>query len=123
RTKQIAGIVCAAIAVTFLWQASEWQNSIRVLLDMPPVDSVYPFRVGLITIITFTVLLGITRLFRWTLDFIDRRLQGFMPRRIAAVIGVAAAVLIFFSLINGVLLRYAIYVAESSFRAADEPIE
>jgi uncharacterized membrane protein len=123
RTKQIAGIVCAAIAVTFLWQASEWQNSIRVLLDMPPVDSVYPFRVGLITIITFTVLLGITRLFRWTLDFIDRRLQGFMPRRIAAVIGVAAAVLIFFSLINGVLLRYAIYVAESSFRAADELIE
>jgi uncharacterized membrane protein len=90
---------------------------------MPPVDSVYPFRVGLITIITFTVLLGITRLFRWTLDFIDRRLQGFMPRRIAAVIGVAAAVLIFFSLINGVLLHYAIYVAESSFRAADELIE
>lgn len=123
RTKQAAGIVCAAIAITFLWQASEWQNSIRVLLDMPPVDSVYPFRVGLITIITFTVLLGITRLFRWTLDFIDRRLQGFMPRRIAAVIGVAAAMLIFFSLINGVLLRYAIYVAESSFRAADELIE
>ena len=123
RAKQAAGIVCAAIAITFLWQASEWQNSIRVLLDMPPVDSVYPFRVGLITIITFTVLLGITRLFRWTLDFIDRRLQGFMPRRIAAVIGVAAAVLIFFSLINGVLLRYAIYVAESSFRAADELIE
>lgn len=123
RTKQIAGIMCAAIAVTFLWQASEWQNSIRLLVDVPPVDSVYPFRVGLITLVTFAVLLGITRLFRLTLDFIDSRLQGFMPRRIAAVIGVTAALVIFISLINGVLLRSAIYVADSSFRAADELIE
>ncbi len=123
RIKQIAGIACAAIAATFLWQAPEWQNSIRLLMDMPPVDSVYPFHVGLISLVTFAVLLGITRLFRLTLDFIDRRLQGFMPRRIAAVIGGAAALVIFVGLINGVLLRYAIYVADSSFRAADELIE
>ena len=123
RVKQVAAIACAAIAVTFLWQAAEWQNSIRMLVGMEPEDSVYPFRVGLIAILTFAVLLGITRLFRLTLDFIDSRLQGFLPRRIAAVIGVAAAAVIFFSLINGVLLRYAIYVADSSFRAADELIE
>ncbi len=121
--KRAAGAICAAIAVIFLWQASEWQNSIRELMGMEPVDSVDPLRIALIAIATFAVLLGISRLFRLTLDFIDRRLRGFLPRRVAAVIGVAAAVVIFFSLINGVLLRYGIYVADSSFRAADELIE
>lgn len=121
--KRAAAATCTAIAIVFLWQASEWQNSIRTLVDMEPVDSVYPFRVGLIAILTFTVLLGISRLFRLTLNVIDRRLRDFLPRRIAMAIGIAAAAAIFFSLLNGVLLRYAIYVADSSFRAADELIE
>ncbi len=121
--KRAAAAVCTTIAIVFLWRASEWQNSIRTLVDMEPVDSVYPFRVGLIAILTFTLLLGISRLFRLTFNFIDRRLRGFLPRRIATAIGVAAAAVIFFSLLNGVLLRYAIYVADSSFRAADELIE
>ncbi|MFC5385224.1 alpha/beta hydrolase [Aquamicrobium segne] len=123
RVKQFAALICTAIALIFLWQAAEWQNSIRILVGMEPENSVYPFRVGLIAILTFAILLGVSRLFRLTLDFIDGRLQGFLPRRIAAVSGVTVATIIFFSLANGVLFRYAVYVADSSFRAADELIE
>jgi uncharacterized membrane protein len=121
--KRIAFFLCAAVVVLFLWRASDWQNSIRSLMQMKPVDSVYPFSVALIALGTFAVLLVVTRLFYRTLGFIAGRLRKYMPRRIANFIGIAATLVIFAGLANGVLLRYALYVADGSYRALDELVE
>src|SRR5690606_34234045 len=49
RAKQIAalaaGIACAAVALFCLSRAAEWQNSIRALMELPPVDSAHPYLV------------------------------------------------------------------------------
>jgi uncharacterized membrane protein len=119
----MAAALCALIALLFLWRASGWQNSIRSLMQMEPVDSVYPLRVALIALCAFALLLVVGRLFGLTLRVIARRLRAYLPRRVANVIGVAAAIAIFVSLANGVLLRYALYVADGSYRALDELIE
>ena len=121
--KQVAAAACAAIALAFLWQASAWQNSIRSLMGMEPVDSVRPFQVGLIALVVFVVLLGLARLFRLTGRMTSRRFRPFVPRRIAAVAGSAVAAILFVGVANGVLLRYALHVADSSYRAMDELIE
>lgn len=121
--KQGASAICALVAFVFLWKATGWQNSIRDLMGMEPVDSVYPLRIALIALVTFALLLVVARLFELTLRLIAGRLRRYVPRRVANVIGVAAALAIFTSLANGVLLRYALHVADSSYRAFDELIE
>lgn len=46
-----------------------------------------------------------------------------MPRRLANVLGLAVAAVLFGSLANGVLLRYALHVADGSFKALDDVME
>src|SRR5690606_5654953 len=43
-----AGGVCVVIGLVFLSQVAEWQNSIRALMDMPPVEETRPFVIALI---------------------------------------------------------------------------
>lgn len=121
--KGIAASACAAIALAFLWRAAEWQNSIRALMGLEPVDSAHPLKVGLIALAVFAVFLLLGRLFRLTLDLVSRRLRRYIPRRIAAVVGTAVALLLFGSIVNGVLLDYALRVADSSYKQLDSLVE
>lgn len=118
-----AAIACAAVALLFLWRAADWQNSIRGLFDMPPADSAYPVSVALIALVTFALLLVVARLFQLTLGGVAGWLRRYMPRRVANVFGLTVAVVIFGGLANGVLLRYALHVADGSYKALDELIE
>ncbi len=121
--KTAAAIICAAIALVFLWRASGWQNSIRVLMDMQPVDSAHPLRVGAIALLTFIVLLAFARLFQLTFLFLAQRLRRFVPRRISYVIGIAIAAALFGTVVNGVIFRYALHVLDSSYQKLDELVE
>ena len=119
----VAGVICATIALLFLRQASEWQNSIRVLMEMEPVDSAHPFRTGAIALVVFAVMLGIGRLFHVIFDFVAGHLHRFIPRRVANVTGVLVAVMVFWAVIDGVILRYTLRAADSSFQQVDARIE
>lgn len=120
--KRLAVLYCIVVALVFLWRAPEWQNSIRTLMGMQPVDSVYPFSVGFIALAAFAVLLLLARLFRLTMRAISGFLRRYIPRRVANTIGAALAVVLFASLANGVLLRYALHVVDGSYKALDELI-
>lgn len=121
--KIIAAIMCAITAILFLWKAAEWQNSIRLLMGMEPVATAGPLEVGLIAIATFAVLFAIGKLFQFTIRLIVSKLHRVMPGRLARVIGIAAAIILFWSLINGVLLRFALHTADASFAKFDALIE
>ncbi|NMG04739.1 hypothetical protein GPA21_17445, partial [Azoarcus taiwanensis] len=41
--KGVLGLLCIGIAVIFLIQASEWQNSVHSLMELPPVETNRPF--------------------------------------------------------------------------------
>lgn len=119
----VGGAVCLLIAVVFLWKASGWQDSIRILMDMEPVEGVRPFTVGLITLLVFGLLLLFARLFRRTHQFISKRLSRFIPRRVSFVVGILTTVFVFWSIMNGVLFRYALRAADLSFQRVDALIE
>ena len=121
--KYVSTAICAVIAIVFLWEAAEWQNSIRSLMGLPLLDSAHPLRTGLIAAATFILLLVIARLFRLVLTFTSARLHRFIPRRMANVLGVAAAVGLFWVVIEGILLRFVLRAADSSFQAYNELIE
>lgn len=123
RVAKLAAIICAFVAFAFLWQAAQWQNSIRELMGLEPVASGQPFEVGLIALATFIVLLALARLFKLTFSLTAARVNRFVPRRVSNVIGFIAALALFWSVINGVLFRAALHMADSSYRQFDALIE
>jgi uncharacterized membrane protein len=121
--KLAAAAGCAIVAVIFLWQAAPWQNSIRKLMDLEPVDTAHPLEVALVAFAIFAVLMALARLFRLTLRFMTARISGFLPTPVSNVIGVAAAIALFWLLANGIVLRAALRIADASFQEYDALIE
>ena len=91
---------CTAVVLLFLWKTAEWQNSIRAVMSLPPVDSIHPLEVGLVALLTFLLLLGVARLFLFVLNAVAAGFGHVMPRRVSNVIALAMAVLIFWSVAN-----------------------
>lgn len=121
--KLIAAIGCILVAVAFLRQATEWQNSIRTLMRLEPVDSVYPLTVGPVALLTFAVLIVLARLFQLTFLLISGKLHRFVPRRVSYVAGIAIAIALFWTIIDGVLFKIALHAVDASAQAFDELME
>lgn len=111
------------VAIAFLGRAAEWQNSIRVLMRMEPVDSAHPLKVCLLAIATFVVLLLLAKLFRRIARFLSDRIHRYLSRRVANVLGTTLAVLLFWSLASDVFFRAALGFLDSSFRQLDALVE
>lgn len=122
-TLWVATTLCLATAFVFLREASEWQNSIRALMELEPVDSARPFRVGAIAAAIFTGVLAVSRLFHLTFRYVSRGLGRRIPRRVANVVGLFVSWMIFWSVIDGVVFRFALYTADASFQRVDARME
>ncbi|MBR1121623.1 alpha/beta-hydrolase family protein [Bradyrhizobium lablabi] len=114
---------CALVAVVSLWSAAPWQNSIRELMQLEAVDTAYPLRVTMIALAIFAIAVALARLFELTLRFVGMRVSRFLPRRVSNVVGVVAAVALFWSIIDGVLFRVVLRIADASYQQLDELIE
>lgn len=119
----LAAAACLLIVIIFLWRSAEWQNSIRAVMKMTPVETAHPFKVCGIALITFVVLLALGRLFVLLARFLAARNRRFIPQRIANVIGVLVAGLVFWSIASDVLVRTAFNALDSSFRELDAVFE
>jgi uncharacterized membrane protein len=118
-----AAVLCALIAISFLWQASSWQNSLRALMGMDEFAGLRPAFVGPIAVLVFAVLLALARLFRRTFHFLSRQLARFVPPRVSHLVGIVLAVLLFWSAVDGVLFGFLLRTADQSFRQLDALIE
>ena len=54
--RNIAVVICLLVAGNFLLRAMVWQNSIRELMEMEPLDGRQPFTVGSLALVVFLVL-------------------------------------------------------------------
>lgn len=119
----LAAGVCLLVVIIYLWRAAEWQNSIRAVMKMAPVETAHPLKVSAIALITFVVLLVLGRLFALVARFLAARKRRFIPRRIANVIGVLVAGLLFWAIASNVLVRTAFNALDLSFRELDAAFE
>ncbi len=111
------------ISVVYLWQAVGWQNSIRELWHMELLDSSDPFRLALVAGAVFFLLFVIGRLFRVAAGRLSDWLDSYVPRRVSNVIGVFVALALFWSVGEGVIVRFALDAADTSFQKADALME
>ncbi|MCP3467937.1 alpha/beta-hydrolase family protein [Bradyrhizobium sp. CCGUVB23] len=114
---------CLLVVIIYLTRAAEWQNSIRAVMNMAPVETAHPLKVCAIALLTFVVLLALGRLFVLLVRFLAARKSRVIPRKIANVLGVAVAALLFWSIANNLLIRTAFRALDSSFREFDALLE
>ena len=114
------GIVVAALS---LWYESSWQDSIRSLMGLEPITAADPLKLLAIATAVFIVLNGLGRVFNLISASSYAWLRRFIPRRIAYAVGTLVAVVLFWSIAEGVFFRVALRVADSSFREADALID
>lgn len=122
-TNRIVAAASAIIVIAFLWRTTGWQNSVRAAMSMPPVETVHPFQLCAVALVTFCLLLALGRLFSQITGFVAARVRRYIPRRIANVLGVAVAGLLFWSIASNVLLRVAFEAMDSSYRQFDALLE
>ena len=124
RALRIAGGVLAlpAVALT-LWKAAEWQNSVRQVMGLEPLDTAHPLQVGAVGLLVFLALLALARLFGVIMRLLRGRLKRLLPPRVAQVLATGLTVFAFWYVFNGVIFHQALRLADSSFRELDSHID
>ena len=117
-----AAVVCVVSAVGFLWQATKWQNNVRELMGLEEVPGVRPVTVALVAALVFLVLLSLAKVFRRLFYFVSGKLESKIPRRISILLGLAAAMWLFWGVINDVLLTAALHKVDSIYQQLDARI-
>lgn len=123
RIQVVATVLCGLLAIAALMRASEWQNTLRELMGMEPVTGVQATVVGLVALAVFLVVLLVARLFHRTFLYLSRKLQRFVPARVSHLIGALAALVLFWSIIDGVLFNLALRAADRSYQQIDAMID
>ena len=118
-----AAALCLATALLFLRQAAEWQNSVRLLMELDPADTAHPFRLGIVAALVAGGLLTVGRFFGLVFGLLAGWFSSHLPRRVANVAGVVAAVALFWVVLDGVLFQRAFRGLDASFQQVDALVE
>ena len=118
----VAAVICGLIAVAFLWQASNWQNSVRALMGLEPAPGVRVVTVAVVAIALFLLLLLLARLLRRLFYFVFGKLKRRAPRRIAAILGLVATFAVFWAVFNDVLLTQALKRVDRIYQQLDAKV-
>ncbi|WP_062205381.1 alpha/beta-hydrolase family protein [Aureimonas sp. AU12] len=121
--KGAAAATCIGIAALFLWQASEWQNSVRLPMGLDPVESARPALVGVVAVMVALACLGLARLFRAVARLAANVVDNIAPRRLSVLAGLVIAALLFWGLASGVVLEAGIRALDSSYASLDDLVD
>ncbi|MDA7925519.1 hypothetical protein N9B46_01620 [Mariniblastus sp.] len=114
-SKIVTSIVVAVVFVVYLRQMTFWQNSIRELMEMPPLESAHPYTTAMIAVFSACCLIAVVRWLGWMCGYASRQLNRFLPRRVATTLGVTTIGLLAIFIANGVIARGLMSAADSFF--------
>lgn len=117
--KRVITISAAAVFLLFLWRMTEWQNSIRSLMEMPPIETAYPFRVSLIAIAFGMLLIATMRMIRRGNAYLYHRLTRILPRRIAFGVSMLLVAIALSLVANDVFVKSLLTAADRVFLRLD----
>lgn len=115
--------LCVAAAGYALWQASEWQNRLRALMELAPVDGARPFLVALVALVVFGLLLLLGRLFRVMLNTLSHWLRRRVPGPVAVLVALIVTAAIFWQVGNGVIAGAVMRTLDGIYARLDAAFE
>lgn len=122
-SKRVTSVVVGIVAVTFLWRAAIWQNSIRSLMAMEPVETAYPWRVAAIALVTGVILIAFARGIRSVWLYLHLKVTRIVPRRVSYVVTTFLVVLAISLIANNVFARLALVAADNVFSKLDQIVD
>ncbi len=121
--KWLAALGIAVLAIIFLWRTTVWQNSIRGLMEMEPLETAYPTSVTVIAVVLGALLIAAGRLLHRCFDLVNRRLERVVPRRVSNILSVLIIGGLLILIGNGVLARGALRAADAAFLQIDKYVD
>ncbi|XZE54164.1 alpha/beta hydrolase [Planctomycetaceae bacterium SH139] len=112
-------LLCSVAVVASLWRAGRWQDSIRLRMGLDESTGVQPIYVGFIAIVIFLLVWGLAQLFQWVFQRLVLMLDRRVPARISRIVATLISVFLFWTVINGLLVRTVLQVADRSFQRLD----
>ncbi|WP_226646247.1 alpha/beta hydrolase [Microbulbifer variabilis] len=109
----------ACLILGFLWQGTEWQNSVRSLMGMPAVSGVGPVTIGVVALCVFLLFRVVGKGFRRIVLVVSARLEETIPERVALLTGLLVALLVYWSVLSGVLLQSSLYAISLIYEKLD----
>lgn len=119
RARMIALISAGILMAIVLWRATYWQNSIRDLMEMRPVEKSYAFSTAVLAAIVGVVLIGIGRGLVFCSTFVAQQLKKFVPDRLAYVLAASFVLLAAAMVSNNLVARSLLNFADASFARID----
>ena len=121
---RLAALAAAmAVAAVFLWQASEGQNSIRLLMGLEPVETARPFSVASIAAAVFLIAILVYRAFALAFRAVARWLDRHVPPRLSRALTLVMMGALIWTVGNGVLLSSALRALDETYRQLDRLAE
>ena len=105
-----------------LWRSVVWQNSVRSAWNLPDIDTAAPFTVAGIAAAVFLFLLVVARVFAVVARRWSRKSTRYLPPRLANLVGLVVAFVLLAALVDGVLFRSVLRLADRSAQIADSLI-
>jgi uncharacterized membrane protein len=121
--KRLAVLFALLVSSYFLWRVTQWQNSIRGLMAMPPIETAYPFRMGAIAVVFGAALITVYRTISRTNGYLYDRLTNVLPRRIAFAVSVTVVSFLLLLLVNDVFVKSLLTAADSVFLRLDHVVD
>ena len=116
-------VVCLLAAGYALAQATGWQNGLRALMELPPLETSRPVSLVVLTVALFLIILLLSRGVRSLSRSLSRQLQRLFPGPQAAVLGILVTAFLVWNLANGVIVRGVMTALDASYARFDSLIE
>ncbi len=119
RASQISLVIVGIVLVFFSYRALGWQNSVRRMVELDPVDSAHPVRVIFLAAAIAAILVLFFRILLWIAKAITQFVARYIPHRYGKVIGGFIAICFVVFLVNGLLLQSIAESANASYALTD----
>lgn len=116
-------LALAGLVVFTMSSVTAWQNTLRSLMEMPPVASAHPLRIVLVAIATSTVILLVSRGLLWCGTRISDLAAKFLPRRMAGLFAFLLIIFTTVTLFNDVVLSRTLRAVDEVHADLNEFIE
>ncbi|MEM6978503.1 MAG: alpha/beta-hydrolase family protein [Planctomycetota bacterium] len=118
-SKRLTSVGVAIVFVTFVWRSTVWQNSIRELVGLDPIQTADPILFVSVAIGLGLVLVLLVRRLIALGGWLASQLSPILPRRLSRLIGGVTVVMLTILVANGVIARGLLAAADQFFSGAD----
>ncbi|WP_375598222.1 alpha/beta hydrolase [Devosia sp. Naph2] len=119
----LVGLVCIGLVLVALWYSNTWQNSVRAVMEMPPVEENQPLQIATFALPIAAAILIAGKLLVTIIRLIWHWLLPHMPRRAAFVVATALVALLISILVNNLFLRSALRAADNFYERLDALVQ